>query len=107
MNAIQTIQLDVGELLTFVNGVLTPLEAVLPQVAAVGGPIGLGVSAAAAILPLLSKIPIGEVYTVEVQQDIFARAQALTLLDFSAAQWKRSTPKPVESPAPAPSVASP
>ncbi len=93
MNAIQVIQLDVGEVLTFIDGVLTPLEAVLPQVAAVGGPIGLGVSAAAAILPLLSKIPIGQVYTVEVQQDILNRAQALTLLDFSGAQWKRSTPQ--------------
>jgi hypothetical protein len=97
-NVIQTIQLDAGEILQFIDGILPPLEAVLPKVAEVGGPIGLATSAAAAILPLLSKIPIGEVYTVEVQQDYLNRVQALTLLDFSGAQWKRSVPKAVPDP---------
>lgn len=97
MNAIQTIQLDAGEFLQFVNGLLPTLEAAVPAVATVGGPIGLGVSAAAALLPLLSKIPIGQVYTVEIQQDILNRVQALTLLDFSDPAWKRSAPKPPDA----------
>lgn len=99
-NVIQTIQIDASEILQFINSMLPTLEAAIPAVAQVGGPIGLGVSAAAGLLPLLSKIPIGEVYTVEVQQDILTRVQALSLLDFSRPEWQRSVPKPVPGPAP-------
>jgi hypothetical protein len=107
MNTIQTIQLDAGEFLQFIDGVLTPLEQAIPAVAQVGGPIGLATSAAAAILPLLSKIPIGEVYTVEQQQSILDRVQALNLLDFSAPGWQRSVPKATTPPTTPPTTTTP
>jgi len=90
-NIVQQIQIDAGELLTFINSVLPVVEANVPAIAGAAGPIGLGVSAAAALLPLLSKIPIGPVFTAEVQQDILNRVQARALLDFSGPVWQKST----------------
>jgi hypothetical protein len=88
---VQKIEVDAQQVLNFINGILPLLEASVPAVAAIGGPIGLGVSAAAAILPFLASIPIGTVYTVEIQQDILNRVQAINLLDFSGPQWQKST----------------
>jgi len=88
---IQTIEVDGEKLIAFVNNVLPVLETAVPALAAAGGPVGLGVSAAAALLPLLEQIPIGPTYTVEMQQNILNRVQAITLLDFSGPQWKKST----------------
>lgn len=102
-NVVQQIQIDASEILQFINSILPPLEAAIPAVAAAGGPIGLGASLAAGLLPLLSKIPIGPVFTVEVQQDILTRVQAINLLDFSRPEWQKSTqPQPVPGPAPQP-----
>lgn len=104
-NVIQTIQLDAGEFLAFLDKILPIVEAYVPPIAAAAGPIGWGVSGAAALLPLLSKIPIGPVFTAEVQQSYLDRIQARVLLDFSAPAWQKSQPTPPAPPQPVPGPA--
>lgn len=101
-NVIQTIEIAATEALGIIDAVLPIVEKAAPFAAAAGGPIGLGVSAAAALLPLLQKIPIGPEFTVEQQQSYLDRIKIQTLLDFSAPAWKLSTATPVPVPVPAP-----
>lgn len=90
-DVIQTIEIGATEALGIIDSVLPIVEKALPVVAASAGPVGLGVSAAAALLPLLQKIPIGPTFTVETQQSYLQRIQAVSLLDFSSAAWQPST----------------
>ena len=58
-NTLQTIQINASMALDVIKTMLPVLEAYVPAIAAMGGPIGLGISAASLLLPLLSKIPSG------------------------------------------------
>jgi ABC-type antimicrobial peptide transport system permease subunit len=86
---IQTIQMDAQAALDFIKSALPILEATIPAVGAAAGPIGLGVSAAALLLPLLAQIPIGTVITAEEQQALKHRVQEMALLDFSSPAWQK------------------
>jgi len=98
-NVIQTIEIGATEAIGIIDSILPIAEKALPVLAAAGGPIGMGVSVAAALLPLLQKIPIGPEFTVETQQDYLSRIQAVNLLDFSGPAWQLSTaPAPVTAP---------
>jgi hypothetical protein len=99
MSTLQTIQMDVQSILSFIDKILPTVETAVPAIASLGGPIGVGLSAAEGIVSLLGKIPIGPVYTVEVQASYLQRVQALTLLDFSGPQWKPSSGVPATAPA--------
>lgn len=91
MSVIDTIEIGATEVLGIIDSVLPIVEKALPVVAASAGPVGLGVSAAAALLPLLQKIPVGPTFTVDTQQQYLQRIQAMSLLDFSGAAWQPST----------------
>jgi hypothetical protein len=83
----QTVEIVAEDALNVIDTVLPFVEKALPAVAAVGGPIGLGVSAAAALLPLLNQIPTGTVITVAQQSALAARIAALPNM-FSGPEWK-------------------
>jgi hypothetical protein len=78
-----TIQMDAAGALKFIQTMLPILEG---AGVAVPGPVGLGVSAAAALLvPLIGQIPTGTVVSVAEQANIMHRLG--NLLDFSGPQW--------------------
>jgi hypothetical protein len=84
---LQTIELDAGAVLNLVKTVLPVLETA----GVVGGPVGLGVSAAAGLLlPLLAQIPTGELMTVGQQAELFHRAANL-LAGLDGPQWRVSS----------------
>jgi hypothetical protein len=87
----QTVEIVAEDALNVINTVLPFVEKAIPLVAAAGGPIGLGVSAAAALIPLLEQIPTGSVITVSQQSALAARIAALPSL-FSGREWQ---PRPV------------
>lgn len=91
MSVIDTIEIGATEAIDIIDSVLPIVEKAVPIVADAAGPVGLGVSAAAALLPLLQKIPIGPEFTVETQQGYLQRIQAISLLDFSGKAWQPST----------------
>lgn len=86
MSVIQTIEIDASQALQVIQGILPVLEQWVPAVAALGGPIGLGVSAAAALLPLLEKIPSGLISDAD-QAALAARVAALQTTAFSGPEW--------------------
>lgn len=94
MSLAQTITLDAQKALTFVDGILPILEASVPAIAAAGGPIGMGISAAALAVPLIediiNQIEAQGVVDVSAQQ---ARLDAvdLAMTDFHGDNWKVST----------------
>lgn len=91
MEILQTIEIDAQKVLTLIDTLLPFAEKYIPQVAAIGGPIGLGVSLAGSLLPLLNDIPTGTVITPEIQADRLARIQSIAFLDFSGHQWMQSS----------------
>lgn len=93
-NTLQTIQINASMALDVIKTMLPVLEAYVPAIAAMGGPIGLGISAASLLLPLLSKIPSG-VISVEEQAALENRIMALQTTAFSGPQWQ---PRPDENP---------
>jgi hypothetical protein len=93
----QTVEIVAEDALNVINTVLPFVEKAIPVVAAAGGPIGLAVSAAAALIPLLQEIPTGSVITVSQQSALAARIAALPSL-FSGREWQ---------PRPAPAAGAP
>ena len=87
MSIIQTIEIDASKALEIIQTVLPILEAYIPAIAAMGGPIGLGISAVAALLPLLQKIPSGLI-SPDVQQALATRIVNLQTTAFSGPQWQ-------------------
>jgi hypothetical protein len=83
----QTVEIVAEDALNVINTVLPFVEKAIPVVAAAGGPVGLGVSAAAALIPLLQQIPTGTVITVAQQSALAARIAALPSL-FSGPEWQ-------------------
>ncbi len=86
MSAIQSIEIDAQKVLAAVQTVLPALEQAIPVVAAAGGPIALGVSAAAALLPLIEAIPSGLI-SAEEQTDLAARINGLGS-QFAGPEWQ-------------------
>jgi cation transporter-like permease len=86
MSTIQTIEIEAGKVLGAVQAVLPALEAAVPALAAAGGPIGLGVGAAAALLPLLEALPSGLI-SVQDQADLVQRIQSLGTA-FGGKEWQ-------------------
>lgn len=86
MSALQTIEIDAGKVLAAVQAVLPALEAAIPALAAAGGPITLGVSALAALLPLIEAIPAGLI-SVQEQTDLAQRIQTLGTA-FAGPEWQ-------------------
>lgn len=97
MSLSQTIQIDGRQALAFVNTMLPIIEQAAPSVAASAGPIGLGVAAAAAALPLVvdlvDKLSQSGIITVDEQTALNARIEALPIA-LSAPEWQ---PRPGES----------
>jgi hypothetical protein len=85
---LQKVEMTGEEILAFIQTILPYLESSLPAVAAVGGPIGMGISAAGLLLTFLDKIPIGPTFTVDQQQQLRDRVQSW-LLDFSQQPWQK------------------
>lgn len=56
--------------LAIVNTQLPLLKLILPAVAAAGGPVTLGIAAAAALLPLIRALPVGGLVDAETQQKL-------------------------------------
>jgi hypothetical protein len=100
MTTFQTVEIVAEDALNVINTVLPFVEKAMPVVAAAGGPIGLGVSAAAALLPLLQQIPTGTVITVAQQSALAARIAALPGM-FTGPEWKPRPALPAPAPAPA------
>lgn len=95
MSIAQTITLDAQKALAFVQGILPVLEASIPAVGAAAGPVGLGVSGAALLLPLvgdiITQLQAQGIIDPATQQDRLAKVtKALT--DFTGPEWKPSTP---------------
>lgn len=94
MSLAQTITIDAQRALAFVETVLPILERSLPAVAAAGGPIGMGVSAVAVAIPLITDM----IAQLEAQGLIDAPAQQArvdavdqAMTDFHGENWKVST----------------
>jgi hypothetical protein len=93
MSNVQTVAVDANKFLAFVQAILPVLEASIPAVAAAGGPIGLGVSAAAIALPLLIQLiqqieAQGVILPADQQTRLDQVTKALT--DFTGQEWKPS-----------------
>ena len=82
---VQTLELDAQAALGVINGVLPIIEAA----GVAGGPAGLAISGAAALIPLLEKIPVGGVLTVDGQAALWNRIQNIIEKGFSAPEWQR------------------
>ena len=81
-----TITMDAQAVLNFIQTLLPILES---GGIAIPGPVGLGVSAAAALLfQLLAQIPTGTIISVTAQAELAHRIT--NLMDFSGPQWKPS-----------------
>jgi hypothetical protein len=77
--------------LTLIQAVLALVKAFYPAAVALGGPAGLAVSAAAALIPLIKQIPTEQVITCDDQQKLLSEVQSI--LDgtaFSGPEWKPS-----------------
>lgn len=83
---LQTIEIDAEEALSIVQKTLPVVEAYIPMAASAAGPIGLGVSAAGALLGLLSKIPTGLISDAD-QQSLADRIAALQTTAFKGPEW--------------------
>lgn len=110
MSVAQTITLDAQKVLTFAEGILPILEQSVPAVAAAGGPIGMGVSAAALAIPLVQEIigqisAQGTIDTTTQQARLDAVNQAFT--DFHGANWQVSQASAPITPPTAPPTAPP
>lgn len=96
MSTAQTIALDGQQALNFVNTMLPIIEQAAPAVGAAAGPIGLGVSAAAAALPLVvdlvNKLSQQGIITPDEQAALDARIEALPD-ELSGPEWQ---PRPGE-----------
>lgn len=92
MTTLQTIEVDAQKVLAVIDTLLPFAEKYIPAIAPLGGPVGLGVSLASSLLPLIGLIPVGPVMTAAMQQNYLNRVQALVLLDFSGPRWKVSSP---------------
>jgi hypothetical protein len=86
MSVGSTIEIDAEEALAVVQSVLPALESYLPSVAAIGGPLGLGVSALSALLPLINLIPSGLI-SVAGQADLVNRVNLLGS-QFGGPEWQ-------------------
>jgi len=87
MSTLQTIEIDASEALQLIQTFLPILEQVGP-LASVAGPVGVGVSAAIALLGLLNKIPSGLISDAD-QAALQARIAALqTTTPFSGPEWQ-------------------
>jgi len=87
MSTLQTIEINAVMALDVIKTILPVLEAYVPAIAAMGGPIGLGISAASLLLPLLAKIPSG-VISIEEQAALEHRIMTLQTIAFSGPQWQ-------------------
>ena len=76
-NTIQNIQVDSAVAINLINNILPILEAYVPAVGANAGTINLGISAAAALLPLLSQIPTSSSVSAAEQAAQYARVYAV------------------------------
>lgn len=82
-----------------VKNLLPFLEAAIPAVAAAGGPVGLGVSAAAALVPLLEQIPTGELVSVDEQQAQFNTVTSIVDgTAFDSPDWHPATQQAAGTP---------
>ena len=80
-----------GDVLAAIDQILPFLKQALPVVEAAGGPIGLGLSAAQALLPLIDAIPMGGTVSVEAQQARRDAVEAILNADtFSGPEWQLS-----------------
>jgi hypothetical protein len=83
-NTLQNIELGAQQALGLIQAALPVIEAIAPA----GGPVGMGIGLAAQLLPLLAKIPVGTVISVDEQASLVARIRAVALLDFSHSCWQ-------------------
>lgn len=91
------IELGVQEASTFAKETLDFLEKAFPAIEKIGGPVGAGLGILQTIvLPLIEKIPTGDVVSIEEQRVLYERANSLyNGSAFSGPQWK-SRSKPAE-----------
>jgi len=96
----QQVAMGAQSALTFVQTLLPVLEATVPSIGAAAGPIGLGISAAALLIPLISQLHLGGTITSEQQAELLNRiANILSGLAFNGPEWQ---PSNAAAPAPAP-----
>lgn len=93
MSSGQTITLDAQKALAFVQGILPILEASIPAVGAASNPIGLGISGAAILLPLvadlIAQLEAKGIISPDEQQARLAKVEK-ALTDFSGPEWRPS-----------------
>ncbi len=91
-NTVQTIQVDSAAILNLTNAILPVLETLSPAVAGNANNIQLGISAANALLPLLSLIPTNSgLITAEEQIAQMTRLEAILSLGTSGPEWVKQT----------------
>jgi hypothetical protein len=96
------ITVTASQSLTLIQSVLALVKTFYPAAAALGGPVGLAVSAAAALIPLIKQIPTEKVITVDDQAKLLSEVQSI--LDgtaFTGPEWKPSgyvPPIPIPNP---------
>lgn len=90
-DTLNNISISATQGLTIVQTTLSALKAFIPAIAAVGGPIGMGISLAASLIPLISKIPTGGEITDETQAKY--RQEVDDIISgkaFEGEEWKQS-----------------
>lgn len=85
------VQLTATQGLTVVQTTLAALKAFIPAIAAAGGPIGMGISAAAALIPLISQIPTGGEISEADQQALLTDVDNIVSgKAFEGSEWQQS-----------------
>lgn len=92
----KTVVVDAQVALSALQQIMALLRASFPSVAAIGGPIGLGITAVVGIaLPLIEALANGSVLSAEEQAKLRAEVDAITAGQmFSQPQWQ---PRPESS----------
>lgn len=95
-----TIIFRAEQALEIVRKTLPLIQAYGPAAAAIGGPVGLGISAAVALLPLIEKIPVGELLTIDEQAALKSQVDDIVSgKAFEGSQWQKSTDTGTPAPA--------
>jgi hypothetical protein len=85
------IQLGATEAVGIINTVLPFLKTALPIVRSAGGPIGMGIAALEALVPLIQRIPTNDPVSLAAQAAQLKEIEDITQFGFTGPEWKKST----------------
>lgn len=85
----QTISIGANEALTLLQTLVPILESSIPAVGAASGPIGLGVSAAVLLAPIIIRLinRLAAAGTIDAATQQAQLERVASVLDFTAANW--------------------